>query len=154
MTDAESNIRRAAIGDAAEIAGLSRQLGYPVSEEILTERLRRALAQKDQLVLVAQVGDKICAWLQAHSTEIIESGFRVEIVGLIVDEAMRRHGLGLRLVQEAEKWAVSLGAQMVVVRTNIVRAESHLFYSALGYRQTKTQHVYRKVLDKSREAHT
>jgi GNAT superfamily N-acetyltransferase len=139
-------IRPAVVGDAAELARLSGQLGYPVASEVLAERVGRTLVRSDQLVMVAHVNGKLCGWLQAHSAEIIESGFRVEIVGLIVDESVRRRGVGRRLVREAENWATSLGAQAVVVRTNIVRAESQMFYSALGYRQTKTQNVYRKVL--------
>lgn len=142
----EIRIRQACVADAAELARLSGQLGYPVAAEVFAERLRRAVARSDQLVLVAQVYGKVGGWLQAHSADIIESGFRVEIVGLIVDESLRRRGLGRRLVQEAEHWAASLDAPIVVVRTNITRAESHIFYMALGYRQTKTQHVYRKAL--------
>jgi GNAT superfamily N-acetyltransferase len=144
-------IRPAGISDAAEIARLSDQLGYPVAPQVLDERLRRALGRKDQLVLLALVADKVSGWLQAQSAEIIESGFRVEIVGLIVDESMRRRGVGRRLVECAESWAGSLGAQTIVVRTNIIRAESQIFYTALGYRQTKTQHVYRKSMHKPGE---
>lgn len=139
-------IRRATTGDAADMARLSGQLGYPVEAGALAERLGRVLARNDQLVLVGLAEGRAGGWLQAQAAEIIESGFRVEIVGLIVDESVRRRGLGRRLVQEAESWAATLGAQAVVVRTNIVRAESHIFYQSLGYRQTKTQHVYRKVL--------
>jgi len=144
-------LRPAAIGDAAEIARLSRQLNYPVAADLMAERLERALARNDQHVLVAEVGGQVCGWLQAQSAEIIESGFRVEIVGLIIDESARRRGLGRRLVQEAENWAVTLGAQMMVVRTNVVRAESHIFYRALGFQQAKTQHVYRKILETTGE---
>ena len=144
-------VRPAAIGDAHEIAHLSGQLGYPVAGEAMAHRLKSALARNDQLLLVAEIGGKVGGWLQAQSAEIIESGFRVEIVGLIVDENMRRRRAGRRLVQEIERWAASLGAQTVVVRTNVSRAESHIFYGALGYRHTKTQHVYRKVLNKPEE---
>jgi len=142
-------IRRATIGDASDIARLSGQLGYPVEVGVLAERLGRALGRNDQQVLMALAGGRAGGWLQAQAAEIIESGFRVEIVGLIVDESMRRRGLGRRLVQEVENWAVGLGAQTVVVRTNIVRAESHIFHGSLGYRQSKTQHVYRKVLNEA-----
>lgn len=144
----EVSIRTATASDAAQLARLSEQLGYPVAGEVLAERLRRAIARTDQLVIVAEVEGKVAGWLQAQSAEIIESGFRVEIVGLIVDETARRRGLGRRLVREAENWATRLGAPSVVVRTNITRVESHLFYMGLGYRQTKTQHVYRKAVEK------
>ena len=86
----EVTIRPAAIGDAAELARLSGQLGYPVAAQVLAERLGRALARNDQLVVVAKVKGRVVGWLQAQSAEIIESGFRVEIVVLIVDESVRR----------------------------------------------------------------
>src|SRR5580765_2920716 len=74
-------VRPAAIGDAHEIAHLSGQLGYPVAGEAMAHRLKSALARNDQLLLVAEIGGKVGGWLQAQSAEIIESGFRVEIVG-------------------------------------------------------------------------
>jgi GNAT superfamily N-acetyltransferase len=78
---------------------------------------------------------------------VLESGFRVEIVGLVVAEDCRRHGVGRELVQRAEQWAAGLGAATVVVRSNTKREESHRFYPALGYAATKTQAVYRKRLE-------
>ncbi len=53
------------------------------------------------------------------------------------------------LVVEAERWATTLDASAVVVRSNVAREESHHFYPALGYARTKTQHVYMKHLRSS-----
>ena len=44
-------------------------------------------------------------------------------------------------VAAAERWAANLPAEFIVVRSNIQRAGSHLFYPALGYAAVKTQHV-------------
>ena len=98
-------------------------------------------------MIVAALPDKaVVGWLQAHASHVLESGFRVEITGLIVSPEIRRGSVGRSLVAEAEKWAAAQSAETVVVRSNIQRIESHLFYPALGYALSKTQTVYRKLL--------
>ena len=71
---------------------------------------------------------------------------RGEIVGLVVDAAHRGRGVGRRLVAEVEAWAAARGLEVVTVRSNVARTESHPFYERLGYARTKTQHAYRKRL--------
>ena len=89
-------------------------------------------------------GGAVCGWLQAQCNVVIESGLRVEIVGLIVSETMRRRGVGRSLVAQAETWAREISAETIVVRSNTKRVESHAFYPSLGYLPAKTQVVYRK----------
>ena len=142
------SVRAATEEDAKVIAALVEELGYPADEKIVRTRLSRMVGRSDYLVAVAQSeSGEICGWLQAHSSEVLESGFRVEIVGLVTSKQIRRRGIGRLLVEYAEVWAVRLGAQAVVVRSNVRRVESHGFYAALGYARTKTQNVYRKRID-------
>jgi GNAT superfamily N-acetyltransferase len=110
-------------------------------------RVRKVTAQKHHLLLVAQ-NDRaeVCGWLHAFGADSIESGFRVEIAGLVVAKAVQRSGVGSRLIGEAERWARGIGAEFISVRSNINRAESHPFYRKLGYELKKTQQVYRKRL--------
>jgi GNAT superfamily N-acetyltransferase len=141
----EFKVRAATTSDARSIAVLSGSLGYPAEAGTVRERLRRILARDDQRVVVAELPrGGICGWLQAHCSEAVESGFRVEIVGLIVADGMRRRGVGRSLVARAETWAREISAETVVVRSNATRLESHAFYPSLGYMPSKTQVVYRK----------
>jgi predicted N-acetyltransferase YhbS len=138
-------VRAAKPSDAEAIAHLSRELGYPCDLRTIRERLRRVLGRDDQRVIVAEVPKgPVCGWLQAHSSVAVESGLRVEIVGLIVSEAMRRKGVGRSLVALAETWAQEISAEFVVVRSNAKRVESRVFYPSLGFVPSKTQVVYRK----------
>lgn len=139
-------IREAALTDADAIAALSCELGYAATPAAAAERLARILGQPDQRACVAVVDGRVVGWAQAHATTILESGFRAEIVGLIVGDAARRRGVGRALVHELERWAAEIGATSLVVRSNVSRVESHRFYPALGYELTKTQSVYRKQL--------
>jgi GNAT superfamily N-acetyltransferase len=142
---AASKVRAATARDAGSIAILSGELGYPADVKTIRERLRRILARNDQRVVVAEAPDgAVCGWLQAHCSDVLGSGFRVEITGLVVSERMRRRGVGRSLVAQAETWAGEISAETLVVRSNTVRVESHSFYPALGYLPAKTQVVYRK----------
>jgi GNAT superfamily N-acetyltransferase len=144
----EFKVRAATEDDAEPIALLSRELGYPAELTAVRKRLNSILARDDQRVVVAELpGQAICGWLQAHCSHVLESGFRVEIVGLIVSERMRRRGVGRILVAQAETWAAEISAETIVVRSNSKRVESHAFYPALGYLPSKTQVVYRKQPD-------
>jgi GNAT superfamily N-acetyltransferase len=140
------SVRLAAAGDAGPIAALSAELGYPTGEEAVRATLGRVLGAPDHRVLVAESGGRVCGWLQAHSCEVLESGLRVEVMGLVVSPKMRRRGVGRALMASAEAWARGLAAGCVVVRSNVRRTESHAFYPSIGYAPSKTQAVYRKSL--------
>lgn len=140
-------VRPATEQDADAIARLASDLGYPADAKAMRLRIRAVSASPaDSLLVAANSSNTPVGWLQAHSAHVIESGFRVEILGLVVSPTVRRTGIGRILVAEAERWATRIGAEAVVVRSNVQRIESHTFYPALGYTSTKTQLVYRKLL--------
>ncbi len=154
MTDEKSaaiglvtRIRRAALADAARLAALSGTLGYPVADEVMQTRLARLLSRPTDLVLVAESdGGTIVGWIHGAEQELLESDRRAEILGLVVDSDHRGHGAGRRLVAGVEEWAAARGLELITVRSNITRPESHPFYLRLGYLRVKTQHAYRKRL--------
>ena len=140
-------IRLAREGDAEEITRLCEVLGYPVSLEVMAERVSSLLSAQNHWVAVA-AGQKasLLGWVAAEHRLLLESGERVEIIGLVVDPGARRKGVGNALVSGAEQWASSRGVSTVIVRSNIARTESHEFYQRIGYKRTKTQQVYAKIL--------
>jgi GNAT superfamily N-acetyltransferase len=140
-------VRAARIADAAQIARLSAQLGYPESDEVFAARLRQLLPLPQHAVLVAaDAGVALLGFIALEHRLTLESGERTEIVGLVVDADVRRRGLGHALLAAAEEWARGIGKTELMVRSNVVRTESHPFYEGAGYRRAKTQHVYRKTL--------
>jgi GNAT superfamily N-acetyltransferase len=140
-------IRAATEDDADTIAALAADLGYTARPEVVRSRIRAILVSPtDSLIVAVDSANTPIGCLQAHAYHVVESGFRVLIVGLIVSAAFRRRGVGRSLVGKAEEWARSISAEAIVVRSNVKRVESHSFYQALGYVPTKTQVVYRKCL--------
>jgi predicted N-acetyltransferase YhbS len=132
--------------DAEVVATLASELGYPNQVESIRERIR-AISRSDlDLLLVAvDATERPIGFIQAHRVCIIEVGFRVEILGLVVSSSARRGGIGRGLIDAAERWAKHIGAEAVSVRSNTKRTEAHLFYPALGYAKIKTQAVYAKA---------
>jgi GNAT superfamily N-acetyltransferase len=138
-------IRPVAVEDAAAVAELSGQLGYPVSASAVAARLARLVGREDQ-VLLAAVDDQghVAGWIHGAEQDLVETERRCEILGLVVDQHKRRGGVGRRLVAEVEAWAAERGLTQMSVRSNVARVESHPFYEGQGYRRVKTQQVYRK----------
>ena len=89
MTPPVTVIIRAAVrADVGRLSELSAVLGYPASAEAVAARLERLAASADDLVLVAELpGGPVIGWLHASEQELLETGRRVEIVGLVVDAA-------------------------------------------------------------------
>ena len=143
----EPTIRRAAGQDAPRLAELSGVLGYPAAAAELGVRLERLLASSQDIVLVAEsaTGETV-GWLHGAEQELLESGRRCEILGLVIDPEHRGQGIGRRLVAAVETWARARDLKQMTVRSNVVRTESHPFFERLGYARAKTQHAYRKRL--------
>lgn len=142
-----TEIRPARSTDAAVLAGLTGQLGYPVTADVMAQRLAAVLGTPHNLVLVTcnEQGVPV-GWIHVGERQLLESGAYCEILGLVVDNAYRRQGRAAGLVAAAERWAHERGCTQIAVRSNIVRLESHPFYERAGYSRVKTQHVYRKAL--------
>lgn len=85
----------------------------------------------------------VAGWIQVHTYESLETGFRTEIVGLVVGATFRRRGIGRMLVEDAIEWSKAQGTLVVVVRSNVIRKESHQFYPSVGFEVAKTQAVYK-----------
>jgi GNAT superfamily N-acetyltransferase len=135
------------LSDVPRLSELSSQLGYPVSEDELGRRLGHLLSRADhQLVVAENSAGGVVGWIHAAEQWVLESEPACEILGLVVDQGCRGQGFGRTLVDAIEVWARTRGIAAVRVRSNVVRTESHPFYQRLGYRQVKSQHVYRKSL--------
>jgi GNAT superfamily N-acetyltransferase len=133
--------------DSPSLADLNGQLGYSASPPVVRERLLRILASGNDCLRVALLEDgRMAGWIHAQLSQWLESDFRAEIGGLIVDTTLRRRGVGTLLVAAVADWARSRGAVELSVRCQLHRTEAHAFYAAQGFQRTKSQHVFRRRL--------
>lgn len=139
---ADVRIRSVTLDDVAALVPLCEQLGYRSTAQQVDARLRRILASRTHAVFAADIDGRIAGWIHVHESLTVESDPYAEIGGLVVEAAARSKGVGRALVEEARRWARESGFHSLVVRSNVVRPESHPFYERLGFRRTKTTHVY------------
>ena len=141
------NIRGPEAADAQSIAALNRELGYAASVDEMAKRIQMLPAMPQHFAAVAESDGRVVGWVHAERRFSFETGEKAEIVGLVVASAARGTGVGRELVRAAERWAAAQRLNSIVVRSNVVRPESHFFYQRIGYARSKTQHVYAKALD-------
>jgi len=140
-------IRRARASDAARIAELSGQLGYPATPREMAGRLKSVLREKHSQCYVAEAKlEGVIGWVHVIVTSLLEEKKQGEIKGLVVDEMVRSRGAGAKLLDEAEKWARRMGCKGMSVRSNVFRERAHEFYLRQGYEHYKTQKAFRKSL--------
>lgn len=139
-------IREITGADAGAAAKLSADLGYPVSEEAMRQRIKSLSRRADHVVYVACAGGEVVGWIDVGATEHLQSEPYAEIGGLVVSSGVRGGGIGRRLVARAEKWAGERGLKSVLVRSQIAREGAHRFYLREGYERTKTSAVFKKRL--------
>jgi len=140
-------LRRARSTDAARIADLSGQLGYPSTEKQMKARLRVMFKDKEAACFIAESRDGgLIGWIHVSTTPLLEVERRAEVNGLVVDETVRSQGAGALLLAAAEKWARGRRCESMSVRSNVLRERAHGFYLRNGYEHYKTQKAFRKGL--------
>jgi GNAT superfamily N-acetyltransferase len=143
--DKDINIRKAEKTDAAELARLSGELGYPTTTIEMENRFDKLSSQSDNGIYVAEL-DFIVGWIHFSIIQTLESNPYAEICGLVVSESFRGSGIGARLVGFAENWAKEKGFNHIRVRTNILREKTREFYKRVGFQSKKTQEVFEKII--------
>jgi ribosomal protein S18 acetylase RimI-like enzyme len=129
------SVRLAQPGDAAQVAALLAELGYPDNP---VEEVRRRLAMWERetagLALVADRQGQVVGIIAVAAIPYLErEGRRGRIVALVVSSACRGRGIGRRLVDAAEEAASNLDCVTMEVTSSRSRTESHPFYRNLGY---------------------
>jgi GNAT superfamily N-acetyltransferase len=129
-------IRDAEPGDAAALAGLLAQLGYPARSEAIASRLERLRIVGDQLI-VAVLDEAVVGLAQLHVSPTIEHERpAAKLSALVVDEARRGEGIGRALVDAALTEAKARNCAVFFLTTSERRGDAHAFYERLGLEQT------------------
>ena len=130
-------IRDARLEDAAALARLIDQLGYPTTQEAVAERLRRLEASPADRVFVAELEGEVVGAASVHVALTLEYDEpAAKLSAIVVDEGHRRQGIGEALARAVEEEAEARGCRLVFLTTAERRADAHAFYRRLGYEET------------------
>jgi N-acetylglutamate synthase-like GNAT family acetyltransferase len=137
MTDVKNvdlAVRRAEIGDAAALADLMTQLGYPTRTSEMEMRMEVIGADKNYATFVAVSEGKVCGMIGTVARYSYEHNSpAAKILALVVSDQMRGRGVGHALIAAAENELAQKNIRRVAVYTHFRRAEAHEFYEKLGY---------------------
>ncbi len=140
------SIREISVEDAAAVARLTGQLGYPVTVEAMQQRIATLINLRDHVVYAACMGDSVVGWIDVRIAHHLQSEPCGEIGGLVVDRQFRSRGIGALLVATGERWVAEQTIAKIRVRSRIEREAAHRFYLRLNYSRTKTSAVFVKTL--------
>ena len=132
-------VREFQTGDIPQLVHLMDQLGYPTSLEKLEGRFSKIQSQPNYYTLVAELNNKVVGMEGlCHNLFYEYDSSYVRIVAFIVDH--RRKGIGQKLMNEAEKWAIGQEATYIMLNSGNreERKIAHKFYLNMGYKDKST----------------
>lgn len=145
-------IRQAIRTDAAALAVLLTQLGYPPPQENLdfvVGKIETYSAETYRL-LVCEVEGEVVGFISLHWFQIFHSPGRMgRITAFCVLERVRGQGIGQYMLAETEKFLVAQGCTSVEVTSNMRRLLTHDFYLKHGYAETSKRFIKSLVPKKS-----
>ena len=141
-----TKIREAKLTDSETINKLSIDLGYDIApQEIADQRIGEILKSEIDNLWVYNENNQIKGWIHFFLANRVASSSFVEIGGLVVSSNCRKRGIGKQLVEHAMEWARTKNLK-IRVRCNSKRNETHIFYNAIGFSNTKSQHIFEAKL--------
>jgi len=129
-------IRYASFKDTSVIQDLLGQVGYRVEYTLLSRQMSLLLSNPDHSVVVAEDEGLVVAFCSVHFLpQVLNDGDLAFINYLIVDEKVRRKGIGKALESHVVKLAWSRKCDRVQLHCQEWRAEARQFYVQNGYRE-------------------
>ena len=130
-------IRTATMDDAAVVANLLTQLGYPSSVHEARERIAYLQGEHDA-ILLATDGRQVHGMATVHILPVIHyTGSMARVTAFVVDEACRGRGVGKTLLAAIREFAAARRVPRIEVVSGNHRPQAHAFYEGAGYRRTE-----------------
>lgn len=132
-------IRNAKLSDANSIAEIcENSLGYKCSAKLVEDKISKLSADREQ-VFVADANGVTAGFIHIEKYDVLYCESGTNILGLAVSTAYQHKGIGRKLLEKAEDWAASNGAEFVRLNSGADRCDAHSFYRRLGFDNEKTQ---------------
>jgi GNAT superfamily N-acetyltransferase len=133
----QPHIRPVVVADAAGLAPLMGELGYPSTAEEIERRLDRNARQRESEAWVAVHDGAIVGFAAGLMLwSYVSNGASAQLTSLVVASRARGTGVGRQLVAHFEEWARDRRAIRVVVTSALHRDDAHAFYPAIGNAET------------------
>ena len=141
-------IREARRRDAAVVAALLAELGYPCTGDDAAERLRKLGAADKVFLATDGEGGAVLGLAATHLLPMLHTGdLWCRMTALVVTENQRRKGVGAALLAHIEGFATAAGATWLELTCGERRRAAHRFYARNGFSEHPRR--YLKLLGES-----
>ena len=137
------------IEDTQEVAEICKDaLGYDVNVENVKKQIVKLTNDKKQNIIIGYEDEntgKIIGFVHAQMYESFYSDLGLNILGLAVNPDFQGRGIGRKLMNELENYAVDYNISFIRLNSAMKREEAHKFYEHMGYNCDKIQKRFIKV---------
>jgi GNAT superfamily N-acetyltransferase len=133
--------------DLHSVTVLTNELGYPTTLEQMKIRMEQILQLENYWTLVAEADGHVVGYIGINKNYFWEQdGNFMRIQALVVKNEYRRHHVGQKLIEAAEKHARQLKSRLMILNSGnrAEREAAHQFYPKMGYEGKSTG--YEKIL--------
>src|SRR5215831_4627899 len=129
-----TTVRHASGADAAAIAVLMAELGYPDSVDAISARVTRARPEGPDGTLVAEHDGLVAGVASLHLIPLFHRGGQLaRVTSFVVASHLRGQGVGTALLAACERWAAERLAERVEITSGDTRDDAHTFYERRGF---------------------
>ena len=135
--------------DAPEVAEICKSaLGYDINVESVKRQIAKLTNDKKQHIIIGYEDEntsKIIGFVHAQMYESFYSDLGLNILGLAVNPNFQGSGIGRKLMNKLEDYAVDNNISFIRLNSAMKREEAHKFYEHIGYACDKVQKRFIKV---------
>lgn len=135
--------------DAPEVAEICKEaLGYDINVESVKRQIEKLTNDKNQHIIIGYEDEKtrkIIGFVHAQMYESFYSDLGLNILGLAVNPDSQGRGIGGKLMNKLEQYAVENRISFIRLNSAMKREEAHNFYEHIGYTCDKVQKRFIKV---------
>ena len=136
-------LRDITIFDAQEIQRISKfVLSYDVDLDIVKKQIEKLTNDNKHNIIIGfenKQTRKIVGFVHAELYESLYMDTGLNILGLAVDSNFQGQGIGKKLMDAIEDYALKNNISYIRLNSNVRREEAHKFYESIGYICDKTQ---------------
>ena len=137
--------------DAPEVAEICKSaLGYDINVESVKRQIAKLTNDKNQHIIIGYEDKetrKIIGFIHAQMYESFYSDLGLNILGLAVNPDFQGRGIGRKLMNKLEQYAVENRISFIRLNSAMKREDAHNFYEHIGYTCDKVQKRFIKVFE-------
>lgn len=122
--------------DYAILTSLIKELGYPINLDEVEKQYEAINLHPDYETLVIEKNNIVVGFAGLCKAYFFEAtGTYARILAFVVSESVRKQGIGTKLLDACEQWAIEQGCNYLTLNSGnrVERQAAHRFYTENGY---------------------